>query len=272
MAFSQGEYRNYLYPVFTPAGTPVTAEAPIDHPHYQSVTIGADHFNCYLPYASDKLEEANYSFYVNYTFQGRAPGRIVSIAVDSAELADDHLRITQTLLWQGPEEWGAPDRRTVAEQARTIDVHPGDVANVIDIRSELRPTEWDVRIGPTRHAYFTIRLADGLRIVEGGTAVDSEGRRGGDAILGQRADWVDASGTAARGHRAGIAVFPCQSVGHPPWNVADYGTITVNPFWDRARSVRRGEAVDLALRIVVHDGDVEEAGVASMFESFTNGL
>lgn len=271
-ALSQGDFRNYLYPVFTPAGFPVTEEAPIDHPHHQSVTIGADHFNCYLPYASDKVEEANYSFYLNYTFQGRAPGRIVGGPVDSAELADDHLRIIQPLRWQGPVEWGAPEGRTVAEETRTFDIHPDQVANVIDVRSELRATEWDLRIGPTRHAYFTIRLADGLRVVDGGTVIDSEGRRGGEAISGQRADWVDAFGPPARGHRVGIAVFPHQSAGNPPWNVADYGTINVNPFRDRARTVRRGEVVDMALRIVVHDGDAQEAGVASMFESFTNGL
>ena len=67
---SQGDFRNYIYPVFTPSGVLVTSESPIDHPHHQSVTIGADHFNCYLPYSSDKVEEANYSFYVNYVIPG----------------------------------------------------------------------------------------------------------------------------------------------------------------------------------------------------------
>ena len=32
-ALSQSDYRAYLYPVFTPAGVSVTAEAPADHPH-----------------------------------------------------------------------------------------------------------------------------------------------------------------------------------------------------------------------------------------------
>ena len=62
LGLSQGDFRNYIYPVFTPSGVQVTTESPIDHPHHQSVTIGADHFNCYLPYSADKVEEANYSF------------------------------------------------------------------------------------------------------------------------------------------------------------------------------------------------------------------
>ena len=125
LGLSQGDFRNYIYPVFTPSGVLVTSESPIDHPHHQSVTIGADHFNCYLPYSSDKVEEANYSFYVNYVFQGRSPGRIVSRSVEGSEIAPDHLRLTQELDWQGPEEWGAPDRRTVAAETRTIDIRPG---------------------------------------------------------------------------------------------------------------------------------------------------
>ena len=267
-ALSQGDYRSYLYPVFTPAGFPVTAEAPIDHPHHQSVTIGADHFSCFLPYSGDKVEEANYSFYLDHTFQGRAPGRILGKTFDATEVAEDHLRIVQALHWQGPSEWGAPGGRTIAEETRTIDIRPGESANVIDIRSRLRPTEWDISIGPTRHAYLTVRLADGLRVVDGGTVVDSEGRSGGEAISGSRAGWVDASGPATRGQRAGVALLPYPSTGDPPWSVADYGTITVNPFLEASCNLKLGESTDFAVRLLVHDGDDAEAGVGAMFQTF----
>ena len=266
LGLSQGDFRNYIYPVFTPSGVQVTSESPIDHPHHQSVTIGADHFNCYLPYSSDKVEEANYSFYVNYVFQGRAPGRIVSRSVDGAEIASDHLRLTQELDWQGPEEWGAPDRRTVARETRTIDVRPGDDANVIDIRTRLSPTQWTLRIGPTRHAFFTVRLADGLRVVDGGSVVDSEGRSGRDAISGERAAWVDACGPAYKGRRAGIAVFPHASTSGSPWGVADYGTITVNPLLESSWELGPGDTAEAGVSIVVHDGSTEEAGIAEMYE------
>ena len=267
-ALSQGPFRAYLYPLFTPDGVAVTAESPIDHPHHQSVSIGTDHFVCLLPYSADKLEEATYQFYINETFQGRAPGRILGVSVEYTELADDHLRIVQELQWQGPEEWGAPERRAVAEETRTIDFYPGEVANLIDVRSQLRPTEWDIRIGPTRHAYFTVRLTEELRVLDGGRFTDSEGRTEAASIQGQTADWVDCSGPVGHGRRAGIALFPHTSARRLPWHVADYGTITVNPFQAKTVAVNRGDAFDVALRIAAHDGDAAEASVAELFDSF----
>ena len=123
-ALSQGAFRAYLFPVYTPAGFALTSESPLDHPHHNSLWIGADHVNCYLPFASGAFEEANYNFYVNDIFQGRAPGRILGVEVEAEEIAADHLRLVQTLHWQGPIEWGAPKRRTLAVETRTIDIRP----------------------------------------------------------------------------------------------------------------------------------------------------
>ena len=178
-ALSQGAFRAYLFPVYTPAGFAVTSESPLDHPHHNSLWIGADHVNCYLPFAGGAFEEANYNFYVNDIFQGRAPGRILGVEVEADEIADDHLLLVQTLHWQGPIEWGAPERRTLAVETRTIDIRPGEVANLFDVRSQLRAAEWDLRIGPTRHAYFGLRLTEALRVTNGATMVDAEGARGG---------------------------------------------------------------------------------------------
>ena len=41
-SLSQGPFRAYLYPVYTPSGVPVTSESPVDHPHHNSVWIAAD--------------------------------------------------------------------------------------------------------------------------------------------------------------------------------------------------------------------------------------
>ena len=202
-ALSQGAFRAYLFPVYTPAGFAVTSESPLDHPHHNSLWIGADHVNCYLPFAGGAFEEANYNFYVNDIFQGRAPGRILGVEVEAEEIADDHLRLVQTLHWQGPIEWGAPERRTLAVETRTIDIRPGEVANLFDVHSQLRAAEWDLRIGPTRHAYFGLRLTEALRVTNGATMVDAEGRAGGGAISGEVSDWVDCSGTVAAGRQAG---------------------------------------------------------------------
>ncbi len=263
-AFSQSAYRPYVYPVLTPAGVPVTGETPIDHPHHNSITVGADHFDCRFQYAADRLEDGTYNFYVNDVFQGRAPGRTVAVSTDSREVSQRHLRVVQTVHWQGPAEWGAPDRRTVAVETRTIDVYPRRAANVFDVRSQLSPTEWDVSIGPTRHAYFTVRLADGIRIDDGADVLDSKGRRRSDEITGQTADWVDVSGPAPYGHRAGVAVAPHPSAAGHPWAVYDWGSIVVNPFLDDRYDLKVGSTLDVSIRVIAHDGGPDEAGVAEI--------
>ena len=272
VALSQGVYRAYIYPVFTPAGMPVTAEAPVDHPHHQSITVGTDRFDLYPSDPSDEYPRANYNFYMDETYQGRAPGRILSKSVDSSEVTENHLRLVQTLHWHGPPDWADADGFILAEETRTIDVYPGNVANIIDIRSRLTPTERDMLVGGSVHGYFVIRMADGLRPVDGGTLIDSEGRVGGAKIRGQLADWVDCSGKAVHGKQAGMAVFPHPLARNIPWHLSDWGFIMVNSFQIQAKRVNRGDAAEVAVRIVVHDGDVNEAGVANLYESFKHEI
>lgn len=105
-SLSQGEHRAYLFPVYTPTGFSVTTESPIDHPHHNSLWIDTDRVHCRLPFSTDEHEEASYNFYVNDTFQGKAPGRIISVSVENTEVNENRLRIIQTLNWQSPREWG----------------------------------------------------------------------------------------------------------------------------------------------------------------------
>ena len=224
---AQGEFRAYLFPVWTPQGVAVTDESPRDHPHHNSITVGSDHVNCHfpplLPEMTTLTEYGNYNLYVNDTFQGRTPGRVLATSTESTEVAEDHLRVVQSLYWQGPVEWAAPNRRNLAEETRVIDIYPGETANIIDIRSKLAPTEWELSIGPTRHAYFTIRLAEGLREIDGGKSSDSVGRDGAAQISGRKADWIDGSGPGPHGKWAGIAAFKLASSGDVPWHIFDWG-------------------------------------------------
>ena len=276
-----------MYPLYSPEGAPLTTESPIDHPHHNSIVVSADVFFVKLPPLVPKMspltEEATYNLYVNNVFQGRAPGRIWVADTTSEEISESHLRVTQDIEWQGPEEWGAPPavpgpfgRRVLARETRTYDIHPGRVANVVDLRTELRPTDWDITIGPTRHAYVTVRVEDRIRPINGGTLVDSEGRHGEDAVTGNVADWVDMSGPASYGKRAGIALMPHPSAsGIPyesgkeiPWYGASYGTMLINPFQREPGLINRGDEVSLGVRILAHDGDAAEADIAGMYESF----
>ena len=253
-ALSQNAYRAYIYPLFTPSGVSVTAESPIDHPHHNSVTVGADHFDCLFVYDGHRTERGTYNFYVNETFQGRATGRIASVSVDSEEVSDDTLRIVQHLEWQGPIEWGAPDRRVLANETRTIDVRTTEESNILDIRSRLEPTEWDIIIGPTRHAYFTVRMADGLRVVDGGRIADSDERSTVQEINSNDAVWVAMSATGPHGREVGVTVVAHSSNLPTGWYAHEWGTVAVNPFLHQEQSIKYGEVLELGVTVVAHDG------------------
>jgi hypothetical protein len=269
--------RVYVYPVLTPAGVAVTEGRPSsDHPFHQSITVGNDYVFTYRRSDAGRVEDPGMCFYTDMEdMRGRGEGRIIATTHNECtELARDHLEIIVRTQWQGPEEGYAPKfRRVVAEEIRTISVHPGERANVIDVRSQLRPTNWDLRIGPSRHGYFTVRVADHLRVVDpagapaGGRLVDAEGRRD-DEVCWQHADWIDFYGADADGRTAGLAVFQAASIGNAAWYAGTYGSVRVNPFRKDATFVHRGEALDLGIRVVAHDGDPAEAGVAKLYEAF----
>ena len=268
LSLSQGPYRPYLYPVFTPAGFAVTSESPVDHPHHSSIWVALDRVRCRFTYSSDETEEGTYNFYVNGTFQGRAPGRILTTGVESEELAPDHLRIQLNLQWRGPEEWAASEGRVLLTETRTLDIRPGERANRIDVRSRLQAGQWGLELGPTRHGLFGVRLIEALTATHGGRLLDSEGREGGRDISRESADWVDGSGTLGRGVRAGVALFPHSSTAGHPWYVTDWGTLTINPVASRVWSLEPGQNVEFGLRVAVHDGDAREAQVGELYRAF----
>ena len=124
--FSQGHTRNYLYPVYTPAGQAVTDETPVDHPHHRSIWIAAEEVN-------------GYNFYVESAYGGRTAGAIREIDASWEQLAADKLRVTQTLEWRGAPDWSDRDGRLVLVETRTTDIQPGEVSNLLTIRSQLVP-------------------------------------------------------------------------------------------------------------------------------------
>jgi len=260
LGFTQGPFRPYLYPVFTPLGFAVTSERPADHPHHNSLWIAADHVHALVPTDLGRHEAYTYNFYVDEVFQGRAPGRIVEDEI-AGEAVGDACRIAQNLTWHGPVEWAAPDGRPIARERRTIEILPGARLHRIDIRSELTAPFADLSIGPTRHAGLSFRVAESMRASEGGVLVDSQGQRGGEAITGGTSRWIDFSGPVGGGHVAGITLLlPDEPGGH--WVFAtDWGVVTADPFRDEGRAIRLGEGLAQHYGLLVHDGDAEAADI-----------
>lgn len=265
-SISQGD-RSYLFPVFTPKGFPVTSESPADHPHHNSIWIASDGIRCRFPYGKGETEEGTYNFYVNNTFQGRAAGQIRAIDHEHEEMTPEHLKITQRLIWQGPQEWAAPKGRVLIEERRTLDIRPDEKVNLIDICSRLSATEWPLELGPTRHAYFGVRMTEALTARHGAILQDPV-HRGTASINGQISDWLDCSGTLGSDVRAGVALFPHPSAAGHPWHATDWGVLNVNPLAQKACALLPGRELEYGLRIVVHDGDADEACISELYQEF----
>ncbi len=266
-SISQGPYRSYLFPVFTPRGFPVTSESPADHPHHNSIWIASDRVRCRFPFSKSETEEGTYNFYVNNTFQGRAAGRIRGTGLEQEEVSPEHLRITQSLVWQGPQEWAAPEGRVLIGETRTLDIRPGEKVNLIDIRSRLSATEWPLELGPTRHAFFGVRMTEALTATHGAILRDPV-HQGTESINRRTSDWLDYSGTLGFDVRAGVALFPHPSAAGHPWHATDWGVLNVNPLAEKACSLLPGGELEFGLRIVVHDGDAEEARISDLYQEF----
>ena len=255
LAITQGDYRSYLFPLVTPAGFCVTAESPADHPHHSGLWIASDHVHAMMPAANGTTEEYTYNFYVNETFQGRAPGRIVETGHEVSDLGDRTCEIAQYLEWRGPAEWAAAQGRVIARETRTLRVTAGQRCNRIDVRSSLAGGDVAVKLGPTRHAYFTVRVADSMTVPNGGIIVDDRGRQGGEGTSGAGAHWVDVSGPVGGGAMAGVTVIPHPVKGREPyWYVADWGVVTVGPFREQGLHLGPGERFEGACTFLVHDG------------------
>jgi hypothetical protein len=267
LAFTQGEFRPYLYPVFSPAGFMVTTESPADHPHHNSIWIGADHLHIRVPVSDGRYEEYTYCFYLNQTFQGRSPGRILETEIEGTEQSSKRFHILQINEWRGPIEWAADNGRVVARENRSFDIQPGEKWHIIDVQSQLLPTDWDLTIGPTRHAYVNVRVSESMRATQGGILTDAQGHIGGDAITGTTANWVDYAGSVGKNNLAGIVI--CQ---HPDtvgtWYAYDWGVLTANPFYTSQKLLQTGESLTLKYRFIVHDGDAHRINISALYNDF----
>jgi hypothetical protein len=222
-----------------------------------------------MPVAHGGYEDYTYNFYVDETFQGRAPGQIVETAIRAEVESGDVLRVTQSLEWRGPVEWAAPAGRVAARETRTLRLTSKPNMHIFDVESRLASSEWDFTLGPTRHAYFNVRVADSMIVQFGGVVQDDAGRIGGEAITGTKSRWVDFSGFVGGGETAGLAVFP-DPRDHEDlsWFVADWGVVTVSPFRIKGRLVNKDQELVARYRVLAHDGSAREAKIAEQFESY----
>ena len=268
LGLTQGTMRACIYPVFTPAGFPVTSEAPADHPHHQSLWVAADHVHAHVPAAGGREESYTYNFYVNDTFQGRAPGRIVEQEVDARTRGSGVFEIAQRLHWLGPAEWAAPHGRAILEERRRVRARVEGTCLAIHLRTELAALEWDVSIGPTRHALINARVSEAISLDRGHRLVDHVARAwpGPPGGAPRSARWLDFSGAVGGGHTAGLALVPLPRGEDGWWFATDWGVMTWSPVRERAQRIARGGSLAFEACVIAHDGPLAPTEIGAVIE------
>ncbi len=219
-----------------------------------------------MPAHEGRDEIYAYNCYVNDVFQGRAPGQVIEIRASGC--ADgDAFRIDQALEWFGPVEWAAPRGRLLLRETRAIHVRQVERAYVIDVESRIDAADFDIDLGPTRHAWFNFRVAPSLSVEAGGVLVDQRGTHGNAAQIDGRARWIAACGPVGGGQFAGVAMAPRQDGPAWWWFVTDWGVVTASPCRDAAIKLPRGTGTSLGARFVVHDGPCDPAAIDRMLEN-----
>lgn len=205
-----------LWPVFGPAGIPVTrgfplaevAGEPKDHPH---------HVGLWFAHGA-----------VNGIDFWAGAGRIEKVGV--TQVSEQWVATAH--------RWVAPDGSHVAADMRWLRFDQGRTEagarwRTIDSIIELHAAHGALHIGDTKEGTFALRLRPEL-CLEGAAATGSLRNAAGDrdrAAWGKRARWIAWEGTA-EGAVVTVAMFDHPgNHGHPTyWHARGYGLSAANPF------------------------------------------
>jgi hypothetical protein len=251
--FSDDEKYPFFYPVNGPvSGGSVTSMRNGEYPHHSSLFFGCDLVNG-----------------GNYWQEGLERGRIISVNAEIKKQGGDTLIITDECIWSRPGAISpVKDTRIITITA------PSPTVSQIDFEITIEMLI-DVTIKKTNHSLFSVRMAADLSVKNGGTMINAEGLISEKATFGKNSPWMDFYGK--RGDATeGLAIFQHPSNPWFPsaWFTRDYGFMSPTPmYWPEngtETTLKKGTALNLRYRVMVHAGDHNQAGIAEAFEKYKN--
>lgn len=269
-----------FFPVRTPSGLELTRQFPIgparlfekdDHDHHRSFWFNHGIVNGLDFWIEDDKPHV-----------GKIVQRESQVQVDG-----------NALVITTKNDWVNQDGERVLSDVRRFRFSQSGDDTVIDTTIELLAGNGDVNFGDTKEGSFGVRVAgtmkvDAKKIDErlGGKIVNAEGLRDAEA-WSKASAWVDYSGPLLpQSHTNGTQVrtkeqllesdLPIGGITmmyHPDnelpecrWHVRSYGLFAANPFGHRhfglpeydGVTIRDGDSLTLAFRVVLHDGPFDE--------------
>lgn len=252
------EHKPILYPLLGPDGAPMTRSYPMeqvegetkDHPHHES-------------------------FWFTH---GKVNG------IDFWALKDASIRETsREVAASGPvlgrlvtrDDWLDADGRKVCRDERTLTVYETRSIRVLDVDLTLTASDGPVVLGETKEGSFGVRVASTMDVDRktGGKIRNAEGVEDA-AAWGKASAWVDYSGPVG-GKTVGLAILNHPGSFRYPttWHVRTYGLFAANPFGGHEfgapgygeHTLKEGESLRLAYRVILHKGDAQAAELPRRF-------
>lgn len=282
--------RPFCYPIIGPGSVAMTRNFPMakvpgeetDHPHHRSLWFAHGPVNG-----------------VDVWTERPNTGRIVHRGF--ADISSGvNTGFIKTL-----NDWVAPDGKILCSDEQTVRFHaPANGSITLDFEITLKASNGDATFGDSKEGTFAIRVAESMRVLlpmkkgeparagqghivlstgerdNGVSAAASKDAKREAVTWGKRAAWCDYYGPVD-GKVVGFAIMDHPSNPRFPtwWHVRDYGLFAANPFGQHEfeglkdkkagdLKIAAGQTVTFRYRVIIHEGDEKQAGIASLFEDF----
>lgn len=270
-----------FYPMNTPKGIPVTRAWPMekghpaettDHPHQKSAWF--THGDLIVEGMPAPLKIKGIDGH-DFWSENVGHGKIVAVEVSEPKTVNGGVSFTVK------NEWRSHDGKKILDENRVYHIVPVKGGWLLTMDSNILSSVAKVIFGDTKEGSFGIRVNDEFTEKTGkGKLTNAEGMVGEKKVWGLISNWCDYSGTV--GDKAvGITILADPSNPYPTaWHSRGYGLMAANPFGREHAgfpsmkgkkdlvTLNKGDQLPLRYGILVHDGNVEEAGVGQVYQTF----
>lgn len=266
-----GLYRPFFHPIFGPNGGPITQNGEFPG------TLRGHYWHRGLFVAHQRVNAL--SFWEERTADC---GKMVHLGFDEVS----NKRFVERIAWQ---DLAGQD---VLREVRTVSVPPPSAqGRMLDITIRLTAVAPEVVFGATPYNLLACRVINSIaptalkdryskrygRLVdslspagEGGLVTNSDGKAD-DACRGARARWCDISGPLGDGNWGGVAIMdhPANPRHPTPFHNWSNLTIMASLTYHEPLTLKRGERVAVAYRVLVHARDAKKADLQEAWTAFS---
>ncbi len=256
----------FFYPVVGPAsGKSVTTWDQNPFPHHSSLYVSLDSVS------SEGVQRGNYWQPRNRLDTGQIFSRNPRVVEASGE----------RVVLKDYTEWIVPGAgvHQISGRHKTTIWAPSPSIRIMDFEIEIEAM-LDLRIGQTGHSFFSARMRPELAVgctQRGaayadrgtGTIVDSKDNRDESGTFRKDSSWCAYYGKQADAIEGLALMQHPQNTLSGRWFTRNYGFMSPSPFaHDGAVEMSAGTKFNFAYRVVVFEGDHEQADIEGWYEDF----